>query len=58
MYHFICPGCGHREISGERDESLLHRSRGCHRCGFGFVFDDARDPRQTTVDWGVRQPAG
>jgi hypothetical protein len=39
MYHFICPGCGHREISGERSESLLHEARSCHHCGFGFVFE-------------------
>lgn len=39
MYHFICPGCGHRELSGEREDNLLHEARGCHHCGFGFVFE-------------------
>jgi len=36
---FICPNCGNREQSGERNAGLTTRPKGCSKCGFGFVFE-------------------
>ena len=39
MPFFICPNCGHREVSGERTAGFSTRPKGCSKCGFGFVFE-------------------
>jgi PAS domain-containing protein len=36
---FICPNCGHREVSAERTAGFSSRPKGCSKCGFGFVFE-------------------
>jgi PAS domain-containing protein len=36
---FICPNCGHREVSAERTAGFSARPKGCSKCGFGFVFE-------------------
>jgi hypothetical protein len=36
---FICPNCGHRELSGERTVGFSSRAKGCSECGFGFLFE-------------------
>jgi hypothetical protein len=38
--YFICPNCKERSIDHDRRESLLDpQAVGCHRCGFGFLFE-------------------
>jgi PAS domain S-box-containing protein len=38
--YFICPNCKHRSIDHDRRESLTDPTAiGCHRCGFGFLFE-------------------
>jgi hypothetical protein len=38
--YFICPNCKERSIDHDRRESLLDPTAvGCHRCGFGFLFE-------------------
>ena len=39
MPFFICPNCGHREVSGDRTAGFSTRPKGCSKCGFGFVFE-------------------
>lgn len=39
MPYFICPDCGHRELSGERTAGFSTRPKGCSKCGFGFLFE-------------------
>lgn len=39
MPYFICPNCGHRELSGERTAGFSTRPKGCSKCGFGFLFE-------------------
>jgi PAS domain-containing protein len=39
MPFFICPNCGHREVSSERTAGFSTRPKGCSKCGFGFVFE-------------------
>lgn len=39
MPFFICPNCGHREVSAERTAGFSARPKGCSKCGFGFVFE-------------------
>ena len=40
MPYFICPNCKDRSIDHDRRESLLDPTAvGCHRCGFGFLFE-------------------
>jgi PAS domain-containing protein len=39
MPFFICPSCGHREVSAERTAGFSTRPKGCSKCGFGFVFE-------------------
>jgi PAS domain-containing protein len=36
---FICPNCGHREVSADRTAGFSTRPKGCSKCGFGFVFE-------------------
>ena len=44
MPHFICPNCKERSIDSDGLESLLDRQTvGCHRCGFGFLFELMED---------------
>jgi PAS domain S-box-containing protein len=38
--YFICPNCKSRSIDHDRRESLTDPTAvGCHRCGFGFLFE-------------------
>jgi PAS domain S-box-containing protein len=38
--YFICPNCKTRSIDHDRRESLTDPTAvGCHRCGFGFLFE-------------------
>jgi len=38
--YFICPNCKNRSIDHDRRESLTDPTAvGCHRCGFGFLFE-------------------
>ena len=40
MPYFICPNCKARSIDHDRRESLTDPTAvGCHRCGFGFLFE-------------------
>ena len=39
MPFFICPNCGHREVSGNRTAGFSSRPKGCHKCGFAFLFE-------------------
>jgi len=40
MPYFICPNCKSRSIDHDRRESLTDPTAvGCHRCGFGFLFE-------------------
>jgi PAS domain-containing protein len=39
MPHFICPNCGNRSISVDRQAGFRNRARGCENCGFGFLFE-------------------
>lgn len=39
MPFFICPNCGSRDASGDRNAGFGNQPRGCSRCGFGFVFE-------------------
>lgn len=51
MPYFICPNCKDRSIDTDGLESLLDRQAvGCHRCGFGFLFELMDDyyPAPTT----------
>jgi hypothetical protein len=51
MPYFICPNCKERSIDHDRRESLLDPTAiGCHRCGFGFLFELMDDyyPSPTT----------
>jgi len=35
---FICPNCGNRELSGER-QGLTQRPKACSKCGAPFLFE-------------------
>src|SRR5206468_10755263 len=38
--YFICPNCKNRSVDHDRRESLTDPTAvGCHRCGFGFLFE-------------------
>ncbi len=40
MPYFICPNCKERSIDTDGRESFLDQQAvGCHRCGFGFLFE-------------------
>src|SRR5437764_4465547 len=39
MPYFICPNCRERSIDHDRQEGLTRQAVGCHRCGFGFLFE-------------------
>jgi PAS domain-containing protein len=40
MPYFICPNCKSRSIDHDRRESLTDPTAvGCHKCGFGFLFE-------------------
>ena len=40
MPYFICPNCKSRSIDHDRRESLTDPTAvGCHRCGFGFLYE-------------------
>lgn len=44
MPYFLCPNCKERSIDHDRRESLLDtQAVGCHRCGFGFLFELLED---------------
>ncbi len=39
MPFFICPNCGNREVSVDRNSGFSGRPKGCSKCGFGFLFE-------------------
>lgn len=41
--YFICPNCQNRSFDEDGREGLSHQARGCHECGFGFVFQLLED---------------
>jgi PAS domain-containing protein len=41
--YWICPNCGNRAVDDDGREGLSHQSVGCHRCGFGFLFELLED---------------
>jgi PAS domain S-box-containing protein len=43
MPYFICPNCGDRSLDSDRLEGLSGQPVGCHRCGFGFLFELLED---------------
>jgi PAS domain-containing protein len=36
---FICPNCGHRELSSERTAGMSNRPKSCSRCGGSDLFE-------------------
>lgn len=50
MPYFICPNCHERSFDEDGREGLSHQAIGCHRCGFGFLFQLLEDyfPRPGT----------
>jgi PAS domain-containing protein len=38
-YHFICPHCGHRLMAADRTAGFRGETRGCEKCGFGYMFE-------------------
>ena len=36
---FICPNCGNRLSSQDRNQGFSTKPRGCSKCGFGFLFE-------------------
>jgi hypothetical protein len=36
---FICPNCGQRTSSTDRQQGFRNQPRGCSKCGFGFLFE-------------------
>jgi PAS domain-containing protein len=40
---FICPNCQARSFDEDGREGLSHQTVGCHRCGFGFLFQLLED---------------
>jgi PAS domain-containing protein len=51
MAYYICPNCGARVIDADGLEGLSSQPVGCHRCGFGFLF-------QLLEDWFPPAGAG
>jgi PAS domain S-box-containing protein len=51
MAFYICPNCGTRVIDADGLEGLSSQPVGCHRCGFGFLF-------QLLEDWFPPAGAG
>ena len=51
MAFFICPNCSSRVIDADGLEGLSSQPVGCHRCGFGFLF-------QLLEDWFPPAGAG
>jgi PAS domain S-box-containing protein len=43
MPYFICPNCHDRSFDSDRLEGLTNQPVGCHRCGFGFLFELLED---------------
>src|SRR3954452_20001470 len=41
--YWICPNCGSRAVDDDGREGLSHQSVGCHRCGFGLMFELLED---------------
>ena len=38
-HHFICPNCGDRSSSVDRNSGFRSEPKGCSECGFGFLFE-------------------
>lgn len=51
MAFYICPNCSSRVIDADGLEGLSSQPVGCHRCGFGFLF-------QLLEDWFPPAGAG
>ncbi|MGI9117795.1 MAG: PAS domain-containing protein [Gaiellales bacterium] len=51
MPYFICPNCHDRSFDEDGREGLSHQAIGCHKCGFGFLFQLLEDyfPRPGTA---------
>ena len=43
MPYFICPNCQDRSFDEDGRDGLTHQAIGCHRCGFGFLFQLLED---------------
>ena len=43
MPYFICPNCAARSIDSDGLEGLTGQVVGCHRCGFGYLFELLED---------------
>ena len=43
MPYFICPNCHDRSFDEDGREGLSHQAIGCHKCGFGFLFQLLED---------------
>lgn len=50
MPYFICPNCHDRSFDEDGRDGLSHQAIGCHKCGFGFLFQLLEDyfPRTGT----------
>ena len=51
MAFYICPNCQTRVVDADGTEGLSSQPVGCHRCGFGFLF-------QLLEDWFPPASAG
>jgi PAS domain-containing protein len=51
MAFYICPNCQARAVDADGTEGLSSQPVGCHRCGFGFLF-------QLLEDWFPPAGAG
>ena len=51
MAFYICPNCAARVVDADGLEGLSSQPVGCHRCGFGFLF-------QLLEDWFPPAGAG
>ena len=43
MPYFICPNCQDRSFDEDGRDGFTHQAIGCHRCGFGFLFQLLED---------------
>ena len=43
MRYWICPNCGARAADDDGRDGLSHQAVGCHKCGFGFLFELLED---------------
>ena len=36
---FICPNCGNRSTTTDRQSGFRRQPKGCSKCGFAFLFE-------------------